>query len=128
MSNKKNLIPQQHKLTVEEQSRGGKKSVASRKRKKYLKEVLEELLQMDLADEVLKNKIRSIGIEEENLTIQSGILCSLVQQALLGNLKAYQLIRDQIGQNPKEDVVEPLQNIYFVNDISAKLEEKKKEK
>ena len=32
------------------------------------------------------------------------------------------------GQNPKEDIVEPLQNIYFINDISSKLKEKKQEK
>lgn len=37
------------------------------------------------------------------------------------------LIRDQIDQNPKDGVIEPLQNIFFVNDISAKLEKKKEE-
>lgn len=57
-----------------------------------------------------------------------GILCALVQQALHGNLKAYQLIRDQIGENPKEDIVEPLQNIIFVNDIKTKLAERETEK
>ena len=31
MANKNNLIPQQHKLTVEEQSKGGKKSVKAKK-------------------------------------------------------------------------------------------------
>lgn len=33
MANKNNLIPQAHKLTVEEQSKGGKKSVKSKKEK-----------------------------------------------------------------------------------------------
>ena len=43
---------------------------------------------------------------------------SLVQQALNGSIRAFQVIRDQLNQNPKEDVIEPLQNIYFINDIS----------
>lgn len=55
-------------------------------------------------------------------------MCALVQQALHGNLKAYQLIRDQVGENPKEDIVEPLQNIVFVNDIKTKLAEREAEK
>ena len=80
----------------------GKNLGVSRKRKKYIKEQLEALMQLDLKDETLKTKMYNLGITENDMTIQSGILCALVQQALYGNLKAYQLIRDQLGQNPKE--------------------------
>lgn len=30
------------------------------------------------------------------------------------------------GENPKEDVIEPLQNIFFINDIKEKLKESEK--
>lgn len=82
---------------------------------------------LDLTDIPLTNNMRKLGIKEDDMTIQSGILCALVQQALHGNLKAYQLIRDQLDQNPKDGIVEPLQNIYFINDISkVKKEEPEK--
>ena len=121
MANESNLIPQ-NKRTKSEQREiarlGGKSSVKARRKKKYIKEQLETLMLLDLTDTTLTNNMRKLGIKEDDMTIQSGILCALVQQALHGNLKAYQLIRDQLDQNPKDGVVEPLQNIIFINDIS----------
>lgn len=81
MANKNNLIPQQHKLTVEEQSKGGKKSVKAKKAKKYIKENLQELMTMDLKDIKLKNKMLDLGIVED-FTIQNAISCIVIQQAL----------------------------------------------
>lgn len=81
MANKNNLIPQQHKLTVEEQSKGGKKSVKVKKAKKYIKENLQELMNMDLKDIKLKNKMLDLGIVED-FTIQNAISCMVIQQAL----------------------------------------------
>lgn len=117
MANKSNLIPQQHKLTVDEQSKGGKKSVKSKKQKKYIKEMLEELLLMDLPECKLNEDMQKLGICKDDISIQMAMCVMLVKQAVYGNLKAYQLIRDQIDQNPKDGVVEPLQNIYFINDL-----------
>lgn len=37
---------------------------------------------LDLKDTNLTNNMRKLGIEEDNMTIQNGILCALVQQAL----------------------------------------------
>ncbi len=87
MANKNNLIPQQHKLTVEEQSRGGKKSVESKKTKKYIKENLEQLMLLDLKDIKLKNKMLDLGIEDD-FSIQNAISCSVVQQALNRKLES----------------------------------------
>ena len=108
------------------QKKDGKASGKSRKKTKFIKEQLESMLQLNLTDETLTKNFRKIGFIEEDFTIQSGIICSLIVQALHGNLKAFQLIRDQIGQNPKEDVIEPLSNIFFINDISTKLKEAEK--
>lgn len=87
MANKNNLIPQQHKLTVEEQSRGGKESVRAKKNKKYIKENLEELMKMDLKDIKLKSKMLDLGIEDD-FSIQNAISCSVVQQALNRKLES----------------------------------------
>lgn len=102
MANENNLIPQAHKLTVEEQSKGGKKSAKSKKQKKYIKEMLEEIMVLDLPECKLNEDMRKLGISEENMSIQMAMCVMLVKQAVFGNLKAYQLVRDQIQQNPKE--------------------------
>lgn len=117
MANKSNLIPQAHKLTVEEQSKGGKTSAKLKRQKKYIKEMLEEIIVLDLPECKLNEDMRKLGISEDDMSIQMAMCVMLVKQAVYGNLKAYQLIRDQIDQNPKDGVVEPLQNIVFINDL-----------
>ena len=64
---------------------GGKKSGESRRRKKLLRETLEEYL-----------KAKPDGQK----TVQQGITEALVERALNGDTKAYELIRDTIGQKP----------------------------
>lgn len=95
----------------------GKASGKSRKNKKYIKEMLEELLLLDLPECKLNEDMQKLGITEDDMSIQMAMCVMLIKQAVYGNLKAYQLIRDQIDQNPKDGVVEPLQNIYFINDL-----------
>lgn len=44
MANEQNLIPQAHKLTVEEQSKGGKARAQKRKEQKAIQDILNEYL------------------------------------------------------------------------------------
>lgn len=126
MANKNNLIPQAHKLTVEEQSKGGKESVKSKKEKKYIKENLEALMLLDLKDIRLKNKMFDLGVAED-ITIQNAICCAVVQQALNGNLKAFQIIVDMMQQNPKfGDDKEHIERYYIYYGYSDEAKRKKK--
>lgn len=127
MANKKNLVPQAHKLTVDELSKGGKKSVKSKKEKKYIKYLFEQLLSLELKDVTLKEQIKSLGIPEDEITIQMALCVSITQRALQGNLKAFEIIQNSTGQNWKEGTdTEHIENIIFVNDICTKLKEVKK--
>lgn len=127
MSNKKNLVPQAHKLTVDELSKGGKKSVKARKEKKYIKNLFEQLLSLELKDDILKKQIKSLGIPEDEITIQMALCVSITNRALQGNLKAFEIIQNSTGQNWKEGTdTEHIENIIFVNDICTKLKEVKK--
>ena len=83
MSNKRNLIPQAHKLTVEELSKGGKISGKKRAERKKLKEELLFLL--------------STG------DCQQKICLSIIDLALNGNIKAFEVIRDTIGEKTPSD-------------------------
>lgn len=129
MANEQNLIPQQHTLTVEEQSKGGKESVKSKKEKKYIKNLFEKLLSLELKDNTLKEQIKSLGVPEDELTIEMALCATIIKRALHGNLKAFEIIQNSTGQNWKEgSQTEHIENIIFLNDIPTKLaEEKKKE-
>lgn len=82
---KEDLIPF-NELTEEEQkklaSKGGKASVEARRKRKTLKEQLLLLLEQDN--------------NQENITI------SLIQKAKAGDTKAFEVVRDTIGEKPIE--------------------------
>ena len=65
MANKNNLIPQAHKLTVAEASKGGKNSAKARQEKKTIRIILEEYLKNDIKSNPSLHKIaHSAGISE----------------------------------------------------------------
>lgn len=96
MPNIDNLIlgGEAHTLTVEEASKGGKASVESRRRKKDLKEALEMLLERET-----KDKAGNV------VTGAQAISARLYAEALKGNVKAFEVLRDTVGQKPVEKVM-----------------------
>lgn len=93
MVNKQNL-----KVPTSEEARknghkGGVASAQSRKRKKELRECLEILLETNLKD---KNGKKMTGAE--------AMAVRAFQDALKGNYKAWELVRDTAGQKPVERV------------------------
>ncbi len=128
-NNIKNLKPLSTEKARKIGAKGGKKSVISRRKKKYIKEQLETLMLLDLTEGKLKDNMRKLGIPEEELTIQNAMCVSLVQQSLNGSIRAFSVIRDTLGQDPKTgDDKERVENIYFLNDIPKKLKELKEKK
>ena len=116
MANEKNLLKGDdvHKLTVEEASRGGKASVEARRRKKDLRLALEMLLEKDYSD---KNGNTVSGTE--------AISVKLFEQAMKGNVKAYETIRATVGQDPvqkiqvqeiSQEVIDELEKIVLDNE------------
>lgn len=93
MPNNKNLVPQAHVLTVEEQSAGGRASVEARREKKSLRIALEMLLEKEYKD---KNGNTITGTE--------AISAKLFEQAMKGNIKAFETIRTTVGQDPVQRV------------------------
>jgi hypothetical protein len=93
MANNKENLKSFTELTAEEQrkiaSMGGKASVKARRRKKELKELLEIALSQPSVD----------GVSEDNWT---AITAALINKAISGDTKAYEVIRDTIGQKPTE--------------------------
>lgn len=93
MANEQNLIPQAHKLSVEEASKGGKASGESRRRRKAFSEAFDMLLQKEFT---AQNGDVLTGVE--------AIAAKTFQAAMNGDLKAMQIIRDTVGEMPVQRV------------------------
>lgn len=89
MANESNLIVPSSEQAREYGRKGGKKKAENARKRKALKEELEILLE---------------AIAEDGKTYQESISISLIKEAQKGNTKAYEVIRDTIGQKPKENV------------------------
>lgn len=95
--NTDNLKPftsdQSHEKAVENGRKGGKASGEAKRRRKAMKEALDELLSRKYVD---RNGNEIQGVE--------AVSAKVFQQAMDGNLKAAQFIRDTIGEMPVQRI------------------------
>lgn len=94
------------KLTEEElrrmASNGGKASVEARRRKKMMREALEQMMYDVELSPALKKKLQEEGIREEDMNHQFVITRSLIAKAEQGDVQAYNTICAMIGEKPAE--------------------------
>jgi len=110
MANEKNLIPFNERTESEQRAiaiAGGKASGESRRARKTLKEELLLLL--------------SVGDTQQNVSV------ALIQKALDGDTKAFEVLRDTIGEKPT-DKVEATQTVidmskFTTDEIKAMLDD-----
>ena len=88
---------------MDEASKGGIRSGEVRRERKQLKDTLLYLLSVDI---------------KPDETVQEGICQALLNQALKGNLRAFETIRDTIGEKP----VERIANVTPDPDVIADVE------
>ena len=93
MANEQNLRPGEYKLSQEEAKKGGKKSGEVRRARKTLREELLALLSQDIKTE-----------DGGSLNTQVAMSTSLIKEAIDGNTKAFELVRDTIGEKPIDKV------------------------
>lgn len=106
MSNLKKLTSEEARING---SKGGKKSVEVRRQKKLLKELLEEALEKE-------TKTGNVAVD---------ITSALIKRAKDGNIKAYEVIRDTLGQKPVESVkIENPQATKVLESINKQLKKK----
>ena len=96
-SREDNLIPQAHVLTLEEQSRAGKKSGEVRAKKKSMREALNHILTNKITDiPEIDEVLKKYGVNEND--VQNAILCQQVDKAVYGDLNSARFIRDTTGE------------------------------
>ena len=104
MANEKNLIPQAHVLTVEEQSAGGKKSAETKRNRKLLKDCMLDLLDLPVSQRKKWNKLARMGIDPEKIDNRALLTTALFLRAVeTGDVNAFKEIRDLIGENNKNN-------------------------
>ena len=97
--NEKNLIPGAHSLTVEEQSRGGKKSGESRRRKRDMKACMRLLLSLPAPEDDYKTlSDMGINVEEfpEDITNMLVVNAAILKAAKAGDIQAIRELRSII--------------------------------
>lgn len=94
MANEQNLIPGGYKLSLEEQSRGGKASGEARRRKKTLKQAAELVMSLPVTDKRVKAKLKRMGIDVDDADNQMAVIVGLLGRAMIGDHKAAALIFD----------------------------------
>ena len=101
MANEKNLKPVRSKEEARERGKkGGIKSGETRRRKAALRNTMNRLLTMQAEVDGLSDVLRADGGES---TYEEIIAMSMIQQASLGNVKAYQAIMKTVGQTEKSE-------------------------
>ena len=115
---KENLKP--CRTTEEARERGRKGGINSGKRKKEkrkLKEIAEMLLDMKAPDDII-GKFEQLypDLDAKEMTNRLAIVQRLILNALAGDNKAFELLRDQIGEKPKEEIINTNQNIDITDE------------
>ena len=95
MANEQNLVKgeDRHRFTLDEASKGGKASAEARRRRKDLRMALEMLLEKEYTDN-----------QGKKITGTEAITAKLFQQAMKGNIRAFETIRSTVGQDPVQKV------------------------
>lgn len=96
MANEQNLKPVRSTREARERGRnGGIRSGETRRRKAALRDTMNRLLTMKVEVEGLSDILRADGAES---TYEEVITMAMIQQAMLGDVKAYQAIMKTVGQ------------------------------
>lgn len=101
MANNENLKPVRTKREARERGRnGGIKSGEARRRTAALRDTMNKLLTMKVEVDGLSDVLRADGCES---TYEEVITMAMIQQAMLGDVKAYKAIMQVVGQTSKSD-------------------------
>ena len=94
--NRKNLKPQAHVLTLEEQSQGGKRSAEVRAEKKAYRELARDVLAMDVTSKSLVKELKAFGIEDKS--VKALTLLGLIKAAANGSHYAFDRLLELAGE------------------------------
>lgn len=104
MANEENLRPCEYKFTDEDREKARRVRQENLKRKKSLKETLDILLEYRPTEKEL-DFLREHGIDvEDDATYRTAVAFSMINKAVKGNTRAFEMLRDTIGEKPVDKI------------------------
>lgn len=100
--NESNLIPNSQRTPEELRkmtSNGGKKSGEVRRKKKLLKERMKALLELSAIDSEAYDNALLMGVDNKDIDNEMLLVIALFEKAKSGDVKAFQEIRNIIGED-----------------------------
>ena len=104
MANDQNLKPPSTREARERGRKGGKASAKKRQQNKTFKEIINKFLNDEVNDEELKQQMQKFGFTDEEVSNKSCAVFALWKEAVRGNTKAFELLRDTSGEKPIEQI------------------------
>nr|DAO64978.1 MAG TPA: hypothetical protein [Caudoviricetes sp.] len=102
MANEQNLRPPTSEEARERGRKGGKASAKKRQQNKTFKEIISKFLDGQVSDERLKQQMIEFGFADKEVSNKSCAVFALWREAIKGNTKAFELLRDTIGEKPQD--------------------------
>lgn len=85
-------------------SKAGKASVKKRRQMKTFKELCNTFLDNQVTQEEMVQKMVECGIADGDTSYKMAMVVAMANEAVKGNVKAFEVLRDTIGEKPKEKV------------------------
>lgn len=120
MANPDTLVPQAHKLTVEEQSKGGKRSVEVRRQRKTLAQIGDMIGGLNIKSEKNRAILRDAGIADDDMINDVGMMFRLNLKAQNGDTKAIELLSKLRGQL-KEQISAEVADVTPLVDLTKRI-------
>lgn len=100
----KDLKPVRTKEEAKERGRnGGIASGKARRKKRAMKNAAKLLLDMPIAQKNVVDSLSAMGFDDEDLTNQMAMIVAMWKEAMSGNVRAAEFIRDTAGQNVEKN-------------------------
>ena len=100
-----------HKLTVEEARKGGRKSAEVRKRKKAIKDLLNDFLESDCKDNPVLSKLAlKLGLSDEDSIKEVFTVTCLLNTVKKGSLYDLKLLQDMLGESDLVNMAEEVED------------------
>ena len=106
MANEQNLRPSEYKLSREEAKKGGIASGEARRRKKTMRELAQMFGSLEVSNETIRARMRSLGVSEEDMSHDMAVMIGQYMEAEKGSTQAAAFVRDTKGENPKEPMMQ----------------------
>jgi paraquat-inducible protein B len=118
MANEQNLIPQAHKLTVEEASKGGQKSAQVRREKKTVQKILNDFLSTAAKDNPQVSKLAAkMGLQDDgSIKDLFTIVCTL-NTLKDGNLSDLERLSKLLGEQTEVADTEAQKQAAFLDAV-----------